>query len=118
MYGGNGPGVLWGEFYTEMMKKHKKRFGRFEFMVTELKKGGIISQKLNSKTGFISSTGRNFILKSGKISLEREEKYQNGIKGVLKGNFSTSIKNDENSKTESVREMKLDSSVMKRLFRD
>ena len=118
MYGGNGPGVLWRELYTEMMKKHKKRFGRFKFMDTELKKGGIISQKLNSKTGFISSTGRNFILKSGKISLEQEEKYQNGIRGVLKGNFSTSIKNDENSKIENVREMNLDSSVIKRLFRD
>ena len=118
MYGGNGPGVLWREFYTEMMKKHKKRFGRFKFMDTELEKGGIISQKLNSKTGFISSTGRNFILKSGKISLEREEKYQNGIRGILRGKFSTSIKNNDNLKIESVREMNLDSSVIKRLFRD
>ena len=120
MYGGNGPGVLWKEFYTEMMKKHKKRFGRFEFMDTELKKGGIISQKLNSKTGFISLTGRDFILKSGKISLEREEKYKNGIRGVLKGKFSTSTntKNDEGSKNENIKEMNLESSELKRLFGD
>lgn len=119
MYGGNGPGVLWKEFYSEMMKKYANRFGRFKFIDEELKKGAIISQKLNPKTGLISLEGREFILKSGKISLEREEKYQNGIRGLFKNSFPD-YKNNKNNQfnSETIKEINLESLELKRLFQD
>ncbi|MGL5123582.1 MAG: transglycosylase domain-containing protein [Fusobacteriaceae bacterium] len=81
--GGSGPAPIWGEFYSKLVSKGLYKSKKFDFVENNIKNSLLLKQKLDSKTGLISSTGREFLVRSGNISLEENLKYQNGIFGVL-----------------------------------
>lgn len=83
--GGSGPAPLWGEFYQKLIDKSLYKPEKFQFMDDNIKKGALITQNLNSQNGFIATRGgREFLLRSGKISLETDSKFQNGISGLIR----------------------------------
>lgn len=100
--GGSGPAPIWGEFYSKLISRDLYKPQKFDFIDYNIKNGLLINQKLNSKTGLISSSGREFLVRSGKISLEEEKKYNNGILGVLNQDFNSTIKIKEEINTDSL----------------
>ncbi|MGL6131684.1 MAG: transglycosylase domain-containing protein [Fusobacteriaceae bacterium] len=116
--GGNGPAPIWGEFYKELIDKGLYTPEKFEFIDDSIANGSLITQNLNSKNGRIAlSGGREFLIRSGKISLERDIKYSNGIAGLFfKTNKAASNLEDENRNEKQDGNLESESNIFKRLF--
>ncbi|MGL4533442.1 MAG: transglycosylase domain-containing protein [Fusobacteriaceae bacterium] len=91
--GGSGPAPLWGEFYKELLKTKVYNPGEFTFIADNLKTGMIITQRLNSKNGLISENGRDFLVRSGQIALEKEYKFSEGVVPFFKPRYIETIEN-------------------------
>lgn len=117
--GGSGPAPIWGEFYKTLVDKGLYTPQKFQFIEDNIKRGTLITQNLNSKNGLIATTGgREFLLRSGKISLERDSKYANGIAGLFStpnGNISPSL-NKEEIPEKQEGNLEKESSIFRRLF--
>ncbi|MGL4687649.1 MAG: transglycosylase domain-containing protein [Fusobacteriaceae bacterium] len=100
--GGSGPTPIWGEFYSKLVAKDLYKSKKFDFVENNIKNGLLVKQELDSKTGLISSKGREFLVRSGNISLEEEEKYKNGIFGVLNQGLDPTIEIKEEIKKDSL----------------
>lgn len=81
--GGSGAAPIWGEFYKALIEKNLYTPEKFEFIDDNIKNGVLIQQNLNSRNGLISSNGREFLVKSGGLTLESEGKFSGGISGLF-----------------------------------
>lgn len=83
--GGSGAAPIWGDFYQKLINKGLYTPEKFQFIQDNIQNGTLIQQNLNSKNGLVASSGgREFLVKSGQISLEQDTKFQNGIAGILR----------------------------------
>ena len=83
--GGSGAAPIWGDFYQKLINKGLYIPEKFEFIQDNIQNGALIQQNLNSKNGLIATNGgREFLIKSGQISLEQDNKFRNGISGIMK----------------------------------
>lgn len=82
--GGNGVAPLWAEFYQTLVNKGiYNTKAKFSFLENHLKNGDLMTQTLALNTGLIMDKGRDFVIRSGKLQVERDDKYLKGIEGVL-----------------------------------
>lgn len=89
LYRATGGGVaapLWKNYYTQLITKgYYKPSNEFSFLENHLKKNDVFYQTLDSLTGLISNgqMEKEFLLRRGRVVIESDNKYANGIAGVL-----------------------------------
>ncbi|MGL4968815.1 MAG: transglycosylase domain-containing protein, partial [Fusobacteriaceae bacterium] len=116
--GGSGPAPIWGEFYKQLVDKGLYIPEKFQFIDDNIKKGTLITQNLNSKNGLIATSGgREFLLRSGRISLERDTKYSNGIAGLFyRPAVGIPVSGDGKIPEKQEGNLEKESSIFRRLF--
>lgn len=93
--GGNGVAPLWAQYYQKLVDNNLYDTKvKFSFLDNYLKNGDLVMQTLALNTGLKLDKGRDFVIRKGKLELERDDKYSNGIAGVFeKAGYKT--KSDE-----------------------
>ncbi|MGL4392303.1 MAG: transglycosylase domain-containing protein, partial [Fusobacteriaceae bacterium] len=81
--GGSGPAPVWRDFYQTLIGRGLYKPERFTFIDQNISSGALTEQTLDNDTGLINPFGRTFLLRSGKLVLEKNEKYSDGIAGVI-----------------------------------
>lgn len=85
--GGNGVAPLWAEYYQKLVNKNLyDTKAKFSFLDNHLKNGDLVLQTLALNSGLKTDKGRDFVLRKGKIELERDDKYFKGIAGIFEKN--------------------------------
>lgn len=85
--GGNGVAPLWAEYYQKLVDKNLYNTkAKFSFLDNHLKNGDLVLQTLALNSGLKTDKGRDFVLRKGKIELERDDKYFKGIAGIFEKN--------------------------------
>lgn len=88
LYKATGGGVaapLWKDFYQEIIEKGYYTPTTFTFLDNHVKNGDLTYQELDPISGLLngSSSDKTFLLRRGRIAVEKDSKYANGIAGVL-----------------------------------
>lgn len=88
LYKATGGGVaapLWKNFYQEIIEKGYYTPTTFTFLDNHVKNGDLTYQELDSISGLLngSPSDKTFLLRRGRIAVEKDSKYTNGIAGVL-----------------------------------
>ncbi|MCQ8211090.1 penicillin-binding protein [Cetobacterium somerae] len=88
LYKATGGGVaapLWKNFYQEIIEKGYYTPTTFTFLDNHVKNGDLAYQELDPLSGLLSGgpSDKTFLLRRGRIAVERDGKYSNGIAGVL-----------------------------------
>ena len=88
LYKATGGGVaapLWKNFYQEIIEKGYYTPTTFTFLDNHVKNGDLAYQELDPLSGLLSGgpADKTFLLRRGRIAVERDGKYSNGIAGVL-----------------------------------
>lgn len=84
--GGGVVAPLWKNFYQEIIKEgYYKPSNSFTFLDSHVKSGELFYQDLNPLTGMISNGGstKKFLLRRGRMAVEKDSKYLNGIASIL-----------------------------------
>ena len=82
--GGNGVAPLWAQYYQKLVDKNLyDTKAKFSFLDNHLKNGDLVLQTLALNTGLKMDKGRDFVMRRGRIELERDEKYSKGISGIF-----------------------------------
>lgn len=94
--GGSYVAPLWAKFYQALVDNNLYDVdAKFSFLENFLKTGDLMVQKLDLSTGLISDKGRNFILETEKLEMEKFDKYNNGIGGLFDSTEIQSLSNTE-----------------------
>lgn len=88
LYKATGGGVaapLWKNFYQEIIEKGYYTPTTFTFLDNHVKNGDLTYQELDPISGLLngSPSDKTFLLRRGRIAVEKDSKYSNGIAGVL-----------------------------------
>lgn len=88
LYKATGGGVaapLWKNFYQEIIEKGYYTPTTFTFLDNHAKNGDLTYQELDPISGLLngSPSDKTFLLRRGRIAVEKDSKYANGIAGVL-----------------------------------
>lgn len=88
LYKATGGGVaapLWKDFYQEIIEKGYYTPTTFTFLDNHVKNGDLTYQELDPISGLLngSPSDKTFLLRRGRIAVEKDSKYANGIAGVL-----------------------------------
>lgn len=88
LYKATGGGVaapLWKNFYQEIIEKGYYTPTTFTFLDNHVKNGDLTYQELDPISGLLngSPSDKTFLLRRGRITVEKDSKYTNGIAGVL-----------------------------------
>ncbi len=88
LYKATGGGVaapLWKNFYQEIIEKGYYTPTTFIFLDNHVKNGDLTYQELDPISGLLngSPSDKTFLLRRGRIAVEKDSKYTNGIAGVL-----------------------------------
>ena len=88
LYKATGGGVaapLWKNFYQEIIEKGYYTPTTFTFLDNHVKNGDSTYQELDPISGLLngSPSDKTFLLRRGRIAVEKDSKYTNGIAGVL-----------------------------------
>lgn len=88
LYKATGGGVaapLWKNFYQEIIEKGYYTPTTFTFLDNHVKNGDLTYQELDPISGLLngSASDKTFLLRRGRIAVEKDSKYNNGIAGVL-----------------------------------
>ncbi|MGL5570429.1 MAG: transglycosylase domain-containing protein [Cetobacterium sp.] len=88
LYKATGGGVaapLWKNFYQEIIEKGYYTPTTFTFLDNHVKNGDLTYQELDPISGLLngSPSDKTFLLRRGRIAVEKDSKYINGIAGVL-----------------------------------
>ena len=88
LYKATGGGVaapLWKNFYQEIIEKGYYTPTTFTFLDNHVKNGDLTYQELDPISGLLngSPSDKTFLLRRGRIAVEKDSKYTNGIAGVL-----------------------------------
>ncbi|WP_304156447.1 transglycosylase domain-containing protein [Fusobacterium ulcerans] len=81
--GGTGVAPLWAKYYQTLIDKGLYAPSTFSFLENHLKNGDVNLQTLTVNNGLISGAGREFLVRKGKLQMESEMKYANGIAGIF-----------------------------------
>lgn len=81
--GGTGVAPLWAKYYQTLIDKGLYAPSTFSFLENHLKNGDFNLQTLTVNNGLISGGGREFLVRKGKLQMESEMKYANGIAGIF-----------------------------------
>ena len=81
--GGSGAAPLWSKFYQTLINSGLYFPGEFSFLEDHLKNGELYRQYVDPIDGFLVSGGREYIVRSSGLQLERGGKYSRGVAGVL-----------------------------------
>lgn len=82
--GGNGVAPLWAQYYQKLVDKNLyDTKAKFSFLDNHLKNGDLVLQTLALNTGLKMDKGRDFVMRRGRIELERDDKYSKGISGIF-----------------------------------
>ncbi|MDU1912137.1 transglycosylase domain-containing protein [Fusobacterium sp.] len=81
--GGTGVAPLWAKYYQTLIDKGLYAPSTFSFLENHLKNGDFNLQTLTVNNGLISGAGREFLVRKGKLQMESEMKYANGIAGIF-----------------------------------
>lgn len=81
--GGTGVAPLWAKYYQTLIDKGLYAPSTFSFLENHLKNGDFNLQTLTVNNGLISGAGREFLIRKGKLQMESEMKYANGIAGIF-----------------------------------
>ena len=74
---------LWAKYYQTLIDKGLYVPSTFSFLENHLKNGDFNLQTLTVNNGLISGAGREFLVRKGKLQMESEMKYANGIAGIF-----------------------------------
>jgi len=88
LYKATGGGVaapLWKNFYQEIIEKGYYTPTTFTFLDNHVKNGDLTYQELDPISGLLngSPSDKTFLVRKGRIAVEKDSKYTNGIAGVL-----------------------------------
>lgn len=88
LYKATGGGVaapLWKNFYQEIIEKGYYTPTTFTFLDNHVKNGDLTYQELDPLSGLLNGgpSDKTFLLRRGRIAVEKDGKYSNGIAGVL-----------------------------------
>ncbi|MGL4629476.1 MAG: transglycosylase domain-containing protein [Cetobacterium sp.] len=83
--GGGVAAPIWKNFYTEIIEKGYYTPTTFSFLDNHVKNGDLVYQELDPISGLLngSASDKTFLLRRGRMAVERDGKYSNGIAGVL-----------------------------------
>lgn len=82
--GGNGVAPLWAQYYQKLVDSNLyDTKAKFSFLDNHLKNGDLVMQTLALNTGLKMDKGRDFVIRRGKLELERDDKYSKGIEGIF-----------------------------------
>lgn len=88
LYKATGGGVaapIWKNFYQKIIDDGYYSPTTFTFLDNHVKNGDLTYQELDPLTGLLNgaSTDKTFLMRRGRIAIEKDNKYSNGIAGVL-----------------------------------
>jgi penicillin-binding protein 1A len=81
--GGSGAAPLWSKYYQTLINTGLYIPGEFSYLDNHIKNGELYLQYVDPRTGFVAQGGREYVVRSSGLQLERESKYANGIAGIL-----------------------------------
>ncbi|WP_293723840.1 transglycosylase domain-containing protein [uncultured Cetobacterium sp.] len=83
--GGGVAAPIWKNFYTEIIEKGYYTPTTFSFLDNHVKNGNLTYQELDPISGLLngSASDKTFLLRRGRIAVEKDNKYSNGIAGLL-----------------------------------
>ncbi|MGL4977257.1 MAG: transglycosylase domain-containing protein [Cetobacterium sp.] len=83
--GGGVAAPIWKNFYTEIIEKGYYTPTTFGFLDNHVKNGDLAYQELDPISGLLngSPSDKTFLLRRGRIAVEKDGKYSNGIAGLL-----------------------------------
>ena len=99
--GGSGVAPLWAKYYQTLIDKGLYVPSTFSFLENHLKNGDFNLQTLAINNGLISESGREFLVRKGKLQMESEMKYANGIAGIF-GVVEKNPESEENNQSEAI----------------
>ncbi|MGL6113796.1 transglycosylase domain-containing protein [Cetobacterium sp. SF1] len=87
--GGGLVAPLWGEYYQALVNKGIYVPGKFEFLNNYIKNGDLLLENLDTGSGLISNQYpyKEFLLRRGRMEVEKNSKYKYGIGGVISGGY-------------------------------
>lgn len=81
--GGTGVAPLWGEYYQALVNKGMyDTTAKFSFLDNYLKSGDLVNETLSLTSGLLVNSGRNFVMRRGRVEIESDAKYSKGIQGI------------------------------------
>ncbi|SJZ79304.1 penicillin-binding protein 1A [Cetobacterium ceti] len=87
--GGGLVAPLWGDYYQALINKGLYTPGKFEFLNNYIKNGDLVLEQLDTTNGLISNKypSKTYLLRRGKMEVEKKSKYKYGIEGVINGTY-------------------------------
>lgn len=102
--GGNGVAPLWAQYYQKLVDMGiYDTTAKFSFLENYLKSGDLFLQTLALNTGLKLDKGRDFAIRKGKLELENDSKYANGIEGVFRRSGYKTVNKSNSEKFEEVK---------------
>ncbi len=100
MTGGTAVAPLWAEYYQALVNNGLyDTNAKFSFLENHIKSGDLLNETLSLTSGLIVDKGRNFVVRRGKVEVERADKYSGGIQGIFEGNRGNSNQQIQNTPT-------------------
>lgn len=100
MTGGTAVAPLWAEYYQALVNNGLyDTNAKFSFLENHIKSGDLLNETLSLTSGLIVDKGRNFVVRRGKVEIERADKYSGGIQGIFEGNRGNSNQQIQNTPT-------------------
>ncbi|MGL4909773.1 MAG: PBP1A family penicillin-binding protein [Cetobacterium sp.] len=83
--GGGVAAPIWKSFYQEIIEKGLYTPTTFGFLENHIKNGDLTYQELDPLSGLLKGapSDKTFLIRRGRIAVEKESKYRNGIAGLL-----------------------------------
>ncbi|MDX8336815.1 transglycosylase domain-containing protein [Candidatus Cetobacterium colombiensis] len=83
--GGGVAAPLWKDFYQEIIEKGYYSPTTFTFLDNHVKNGDLTYEELDPLSGLLNggAADKTFLMRRGRIAVEKDSKYSNGIAGVL-----------------------------------
>lgn len=96
--GGGTVAPIWKNYYKELIEKGIYTPSKFDFLENHVQNDEIFYQNLDPLTGMMTTTKptKSFLLRRGRMQVETDKKYSNGIAGVLGYSETPEIKTDTN----------------------
>ncbi|MGL5001185.1 MAG: transglycosylase domain-containing protein [Cetobacterium sp.] len=101
--GGGVAAPIWKNFYTEIINKGLYTPTTFSFLDNHIKNGDLTYQELDPISGLLNGapSDKTFLMRRGRIAVEKDNKYSRGIAGLL-GYYVPSTQTSTSNKSEAM----------------
>ncbi|MGL4997698.1 transglycosylase domain-containing protein [Cetobacterium sp.] len=101
--GGGVAAPIWKNFYHEIISKGFYTPTTFDFLDNHIKNGDLTYQELDPISGLLngSPSDKTFLIRRGRIAVEKDSKYSRGIAGLL-GYYVPATQNSTSDKNEAM----------------